>query len=60
MAHKWINFREMPTGLLLDTLEQAYLEKGILIADSASVEETSQPQSRIDAIRLELERRLSW
>jgi hypothetical protein len=50
----------MPTSILFDTIEQSYLEKGILIADSAGSEELSKVQSRIDAARRELERRCSW
>jgi hypothetical protein len=57
---RWVNYGTMPTSILFDTIEQSYLEKGILIADSAGSEELSKVQSRIDAARHELERRCSW
>ncbi len=56
---KWANYIEMPTSLLFDSMEQALLEKGILISDGAD-EEVQNVQKRIDTIRRELERRCSW
>ena len=48
------------SSLLLEQLIEAASERGILIADSASLEELQKAQVTIDTISEELLRRMSW
>lgn len=55
-----VDLGSLPTQTLLDGLEVACTEKGILIADSAGVEELNNAQRTVDRYMQELNRRMAW
>jgi hypothetical protein len=48
------------TSMLIEQLVECASERGILIGDSASLEELASAQSRIDKLTEELFRRMAW
>lgn len=48
------------TGMLIDRLVDAATERGILIADNASLEELANSQKTVDILTEEVFRRTSW
>jgi hypothetical protein len=48
------------SSMLIEMLVDAASERGILIADGASIEELKSAQSKIDLLTQELFRRVAW